>query len=105
MKGQSNNFRERFKTGGGLPGRPETDDLGDLLTVLINTQQPLESILDDDHLDSSDGAPVQSSFRRQNSFMYHSHTSELGWPETVCRSGGNMVTIHEKLDMELHVRK
>lgn len=56
--------RERFKTGGGPPERPETDDLGHLLTSIIDSQQPLEGIPDDDHLDSSDGAPFQSSFGR-----------------------------------------
>lgn len=43
--------RERFKTGGGPPERPETYDLGDLLTSIIDSQQPLEGIPDDDHLD------------------------------------------------------
>ncbi|KAJ8399589.1 hypothetical protein AAFF_G00410000 [Aldrovandia affinis] len=46
--------RERFKTGGGPPVRPETDDLGDLLTGIIKSQQPLEGIPDDDHLDSAE---------------------------------------------------
>lgn len=33
---------KRFKTGGGPPVRPETDDLGDLLTGMIENQQSLE---------------------------------------------------------------
>lgn len=40
--------REHFKTGGGPPERPETNDLGRLLTVFIDSQQPLEGIPDDD---------------------------------------------------------
>ncbi|CAB1352198.1 unnamed protein product, partial [Coregonus sp. 'balchen'] len=44
--------RERFKT----------DELVDLLTGIIDSQQPLEGISDDDHFDSSDGGPFQSSF-------------------------------------------
>lgn len=47
--------RECFKTGGGPPVTPETDELGDLLTGIIESQQPLEGIPDDDHLDSSLG--------------------------------------------------
>ncbi|KAA0722993.1 hypothetical protein E1301_Tti023402 [Triplophysa tibetana] len=46
--------QERFKTGGGLPVPPDTEELGDLLAGIIENQQPLEGIPDDDHLDSSD---------------------------------------------------
>ncbi|CDQ94704.1 unnamed protein product [Oncorhynchus mykiss] len=60
--------RESFKTGGRLPLRPETNELGDLMTVIIDSQQPLEGISDDDHLDSSDWGPFQSSFGRTHSF-------------------------------------
>ena len=45
--------RERFKTGGG-PANKDTDQLDDLLTGIMENQQPLENIPDDDHLDSSD---------------------------------------------------
>lgn len=52
--------RERFKTGGGPPIRPQRDGLRDLLTVIIENQQPLEGIPDDDHLDSSGGETQQN---------------------------------------------
>lgn len=43
--------RERFKTGGG-PANKDCDELDELLTGIMESQQPLESIPDD--LDSSD---------------------------------------------------
>ncbi|KAK5618548.1 hypothetical protein CRENBAI_016470 [Crenichthys baileyi] len=46
--------RECFKTGGGPPVRPQTDELGELLTGMIESQKPLKGIPDDDHLDSSE---------------------------------------------------
>lgn len=45
--------RERFKTGGG-PANKDCDVLDELLTGILENQQPLENIPDDDHLDSSD---------------------------------------------------
>ncbi|CAB1340204.1 unnamed protein product [Coregonus sp. 'balchen'] len=42
--------------------RSATDELGDLLTGIIDSQQPLEGIPDDDLLDCSDGGLFQSSF-------------------------------------------
>ncbi|KAJ8270582.1 hypothetical protein GJAV_G00116750 [Gymnothorax javanicus] len=45
--------RERFTTGGGPPpSKDQTDELADLLTGIIEDQQPLDGIPDDDHLDS-----------------------------------------------------
>ena len=45
--------RERFTTGGGPPpSKDKTDELADLLTGIIEDQQPLDGIPDDDHLDS-----------------------------------------------------
>ena len=45
--------RERFTTGGGPPpSKDKTDELADLLTGIMEDQQPLDGIPDDDHLDS-----------------------------------------------------
>ncbi|CAB1313479.1 unnamed protein product, partial [Coregonus sp. 'balchen'] len=73
-----------------------TDELGDLLTGIIATQQPLEVIPDDDHLDSSDGRPFQSSFaaRREDC------VTTPGW-----RTKRKRLSMHEKLPMEFHERK
>ncbi|KAK2905496.1 hypothetical protein Q8A67_007295 [Cirrhinus molitorella] len=46
--------RQRFTTGDGPPNKDKTDELSDLLTGIIQHQQPLEVIPDDDHLNSSD---------------------------------------------------
>ncbi|KAK7116899.1 hypothetical protein R3I94_023272 [Phoxinus phoxinus] len=46
--------RQRFTTGGGPPHKDKTDELSDLLSGIIQHQQPLDGIPDDDHLDSSD---------------------------------------------------
>ena len=44
---------EIFTAGGGPPpSKDKTDELADLLTGIIEDQQPLDSIPDDDHLDS-----------------------------------------------------
>lgn len=45
--------RERFKTGGG-PAHKDPDQVDELLTGIMESQQPLENIPDDDHIDSSD---------------------------------------------------
>ncbi len=46
--------RERFTTGGGPPKKSKSDELSDLLSGIIEQQQPLDGIPDNDHLDSSD---------------------------------------------------
>jgi len=54
--------RERFKTGGGTANK-DCDVLDELLTGILENQQPLENIPDDEHLDSSDDgshAPILS---------------------------------------------
>ena len=44
--------RERFTTGGGPPpSKDKTDELANLLTGIIEEQQPLDGIPDDDHMD------------------------------------------------------
>jgi hypothetical protein len=64
--------RERFKTGGGPPVRPQTDELGDLSTEIIDSQQPLEGIPDDYLLYILNRGPLHSSFGRTHSFnMFH----------------------------------
>ncbi|XDV52062.1 hypothetical protein PO909_020840 [Leuciscus waleckii] len=76
--------QERFKTGGGLPVPPDTEELGDLLAGIIESQQPLEGIPDDDHLDSSDdliltqdlgGHREQSRCSNESSSSQHQHTA------------------------------
>ncbi|CAB1313593.1 unnamed protein product [Coregonus sp. 'balchen'] len=71
--------------------RPETDELGDLLTGFIDSQQPLEGIPDDDHLDSSDWGPFQSSFGQPVS-------------KSLTQAGGQRqrLSMHEKLAMAFH---
>ena len=45
--------RQGFTTGGRPPpSKDETDELANLLTGIIQDQQPLDGIPDDDHLDS-----------------------------------------------------
>ncbi|XP_045929983.1 myb/SANT-like DNA-binding domain-containing protein 3 [Micropterus dolomieu] len=88
--------RERFKTGGGPPERPETDDLGDLLTSIIDNQQPLE----DDHqslevLRQDESQPT---------------TAAAAWREDGVTNSGQMrrtkrLTMYEKLSMEFHEHK
>ncbi|XP_059411376.1 uncharacterized protein LOC132144827 [Carassius carassius] len=116
--------QERFKTGGGLPVPPDTEELGDLLAGIIESLQPLEGIQDDDHLDSSDdliltqdlgGAensqdaqmnPAAASTNMQqhpvscSSISQHPAVSNPG-----SRSRGKRMTIHEKLAIEFHERK
>ncbi|KAK7175679.1 hypothetical protein R3I93_000059 [Phoxinus phoxinus] len=98
------------------PERPETDDLGDLLTSIIDSQQPLEGIPDDDHLDSSDGAPFQSSFDDHQSLealrqdKSQPTTAAAAWREDGVTNSGQMrrtkrLTMHEKLATEFHEHK
>ncbi|CAB1312195.1 unnamed protein product, partial [Coregonus sp. 'balchen'] len=92
--------------------RPETDELGDLLTGIIDSQQPLDGIPDDDHLDSSDGGPFQSSFGRAHSVnMVKVSLLHLQQPGgkivSLTQAGGQRqrLSMHEKLAMEFHERK
>ncbi|MBN3289414.1 MSD3 protein, partial [Polypterus senegalus] len=101
--------QERFKTGGGLPVPPDTEELGDLLAGIIESQQPLEGIPDDDHLDSSGNSqeaqmnPSAASTNMQQhpvscgSISQHPAVSNPG-----SRSRGKRMTIHEKLAIEFH---
>ncbi|KAJ7992472.1 hypothetical protein DPEC_G00278900 [Dallia pectoralis] len=112
--------RELFKTGGGRPERPASDDLGDLLTAIIicnhHSQRPLECIPGDDHVDSSNRAPFQSSFDDHQSSETlsrdegRSTTSAVGTREDGItipgqRTRTKRLTIHEKLAMEFHEHK
>lgn len=45
--------RKRFTTGGGPPKDHQTDEFSDVLSGMIEDQQPLDGIPDDDHLDSA----------------------------------------------------
>ncbi|XP_051958198.1 uncharacterized protein LOC127626457 [Xyrauchen texanus] len=116
--------QERFKTDGGLPVPPDTEELGDLLAGITESQQPLEGIPDDDHLDSSDDLiltqdlrgtgnsqdaqmnPAAASTNMQqhpvscSSISQHPAVSNPG-----SRSRGKRMTIHEKLAIEFHERK
>ncbi|KAK2868836.1 hypothetical protein Q7C36_000707 [Tachysurus vachellii] len=88
--------------------------MGDLLIALIDSQQPLEGIPDDDHMDSSDGAPVQSSFDDHVSLegpregTCQPTTSEAARREDGVANLGRKPkrqTIQEKLTMDYHEHK
>ncbi|XP_031170293.1 myb/SANT-like DNA-binding domain-containing protein 3 [Sander lucioperca] len=105
--------RERFKTGGG-PANKDTDQLDDLLTGIMENQQPLENIPDDDHLDSSDeGSHTHTTMGESQRDITEALQGNL--PSTssetrvaVSASTGHQnkrVTIHEKLAIEFHEHK
>lgn len=89
------------------------------MTLIIDSQQPLEGIPDDDdddHLDSSDGAPFQSSFDDHQSLEVlrqdesQPTTAAAAWREDGVTNSGQMrrtkrLTMHEKLAMEFHEHK
>ncbi|CAB1343172.1 unnamed protein product [Coregonus sp. 'balchen'] len=92
--------------------QPLEDELGDFLTGIIDSQQPLEGIPDDDNLDSSDGGPFQSSFGRTHSFnMCHPRLQGISARREDCvtnqgrRTKTKRLSMHEKLAMEFHERK
>ncbi|CAB1325701.1 unnamed protein product [Coregonus sp. 'balchen'] len=107
-------FQDCWRT----PVRPETDELGDLLTGIIDSQQPLEGIPDDDHLDSLDGGPFQFSFEADDHHSLEGIREDEGQPATSAaarrkdcvtnpgwRTKTKRLSMHEKLAMEFHVRK
>ncbi|KAK2819649.1 hypothetical protein Q7C36_021295 [Tachysurus vachellii] len=84
--------------------------MGDLLSALIDSQQPLEGIPDEDHMDSSGGAPVQSSFDDHISLespregTCQPTTSEAARREDGVANLGRK-TIHETLAMDYDEHK
>uniref|UniRef100_A0A3B4ZP87 Regulatory protein zeste n=1 Tax=Stegastes partitus TaxID=144197 RepID=A0A3B4ZP87_9TELE len=100
--------RECFKTGGGPPVWQETDDFGDLLTGMIESQQLLEGIPDDDHLDSSGGETLQYSFILEEPEQRGEYqpSTPVAAAATISNPGsgprGKRLTIHEKLAIEFH---
>ncbi|KAI2649356.1 Myb/SANT-like DNA-binding domain-containing protein 3 [Labeo rohita] len=117
--------QECFKTGGGLPVPPDTEELGDLLAGIIESQQPLEGIPDDDHLDSSDDliltqdlggaensqdaqmnpAAASTNMQQQHPVSCSSISQHPAVSNPGSRSRGKRMTIHEKLAIEFHERK
>ncbi|KAA0722971.1 hypothetical protein E1301_Tti015643 [Triplophysa tibetana] len=100
---------QRFKTGGGLPVPPDTEELGDLLAGIIESQQPLEGIPDDDHLDSSGNSQdaqmnpaAASTNMQQHPVSCSSISPDPAVSNPGSRSRGKTMTIHEKLSIEFH---
>ncbi|KAA0718471.1 hypothetical protein E1301_Tti015447 [Triplophysa tibetana] len=113
--------QERLKTGGGLPVPPGTEELGDLLAGINESQQPLEGIPDDDHLDSLDdliltqdlgGAgnsqdaqmnrAAASTNMQQHPVSCSSNSPHPAVSNPGSRSRGKRMTLHEKLAIEFH---
>ncbi|XP_062268609.1 uncharacterized protein LOC133974844 [Platichthys flesus] len=102
--------RERFITGGGPPIKDTCDELGDLLSGIIEHQQPLGGIPDNDHLDSEHGElstneetnqePVHNEPEPSTSAM-----ASLGDEAATIQQRPKKITMHEKLAREFHERK
>ncbi|CAB1332578.1 unnamed protein product, partial [Coregonus sp. 'balchen'] len=90
--------RKSFKTGDGPPLRPETDELGDLLTGIIDSQHPLEEADDHHSLDGirqDEGQPTTSAAARREDCV----------TKPGRRTKTKRLCMHEKLAMEFHEHK
>ncbi|KAI2650242.1 Urea transporter 2 [Labeo rohita] len=103
--------RERFKTGGG-PANKDCDVLDELLTGILENQQPLENIPDDDHLDSSDDgshAPILREGQNRTEELESSLPSTSSEARVaMSASTGNQkkrLTVYEKLANDFHEHK
>ncbi|KAL1276360.1 hypothetical protein QQF64_035983 [Cirrhinus molitorella] len=102
-------------TGGGPPNKDKTDELSDLLSGIIQHQQPLEGIPDDDHLNSSDeelSTNEQSDLNRLEEPEHSECVPSTSAPAslrkdvaTTFQNGASRMTIHENLAREFHEQR